>query len=120
MQWYHFEKTSSNRSCRDEEACACLYDGISKLIPIFYLFTYSNKKYIGLSEPPFKKRYANHLKSFNIEKYEKESELSKEVWKIKRNNKLPSITWKIIKRCAPFNKTNSKCNLCLNEKLEMR
>ena len=51
------------------------------------------------------------------EKYEKDSELSKEVWKLKRQNQIPKITWKIRKKCKPFNPTSGKCDLCLNEKL---
>ena len=29
------------------------------------------------------------------------------------------INWRIIRKCAPFNTTKSKCYLCLNEKLEI-
>ena len=80
---------------------------------------YTEKVYIGLSEPAFKKRYANHKKSFRYAKYEKDTELSKEIWKIGRENHVPKIKWNILKRCAPFNKTALKCSLCLHEKLEI-
>ena len=78
---------------------------------------YGPRTYIGICETTFKKRYGNHLKSINHEKYEKDSELSKEVWKLKRQNQIPKITWKIRKKCKPFNPTSGKCDLCLNEKL---
>jgi len=81
--------------------------------------TYTEKKYISLSEPSFKKRYANHKKSFANAKYEKETELSKEVWKIKRANHVPILKWKIRKQCAPFNRAKMRCSLCINEKLEI-
>ena len=29
------------------------------------------------------------------------------------------ITWKIICHCAPINRNSLRCNLCLNEKLEI-
>ena len=45
---------------------------------------YGEKFYIGLAEPKFKKRHANHKTSFANERYEKETELSKEVWRLKR------------------------------------
>ena len=35
------------------------------------------KEYIGMTANSFKERYNNHKKSFNISKYEKETELSK-------------------------------------------
>ena len=41
--------------------------------------TYGEKLYIGLAEPKFKKRFANHKTSFSNECYEKETELSKEI-----------------------------------------
>ena len=75
--------------------------------------------YVGLAETTFKKRYANHKKSFNIERYENETELSKSFWKLKRKNKDPKVTWKIIRKCKPINKSSMKCNLCLSEKLEI-
>ena len=80
---------------------------------------YKETKYIGISETPFKKRFANHQKSFKIEKYKHETELSKEVWEIKRRNYIPKVNWKIIKRCISYNRAIQKCNLCLNEKLEI-
>ncbi|PIK42409.1 hypothetical protein BSL78_20735 [Apostichopus japonicus] len=42
------------------------------------------KSYIGLSSGPFKQRYSNHSKSFRHERYEKETELSKHIWDLKR------------------------------------
>ena len=59
------------------------------------------KTYMGISEGPFKKRFANHKKSFNHVKHKKETELSKEYWKIKNKGEIPN---------------SGKCNLCLNEK----
>lgn len=80
---------------------------------------YGEKFYIGLAEPKFKKRYANHKTSFANERYEKETELSKEVWRLKRKNRSPTITWKTIRRCPPFNRSSLRCTLCLTEKLEI-
>ena len=49
------------------------------------------KTYIGLMETPFKDRYRNHVKSFNNEKYQKETELSKYIWELKDKDKEPMI-----------------------------
>ena len=72
--------------------------------------------YIGITEHLFKKRFCNHKKSFNLKKYEKETELSKYIWKPKEDSKSPSIKWSIIKR---VNSTPNKsfCKLFLMEKL---
>ena len=74
------------------------------------------KIYIGLAETPFKDRFRNHTKSFNHKKYEKETELSKYIWSLKEQDKVPSITWSILKSIK--NPLNSRsCSLCLSEKL---
>ena len=80
---------------------------------------YEDKVYIGIAETTFKKRFSNHKKSFKIERYHKETELSKEVWDIKRRNFTPTVTWQIIKSLNMSNNTNTRCLLCLNEKLEI-
>lgn len=75
--------------------------------------------YLGSAETTFKKRFSNHKKSFNHERYENETELSKAFWKLKRQNKNPKVSWKTIRRCVPTNGSNLSCNLCLSEKLEI-
>ena len=61
----------------------------------------------------FKKRYANHKKSFNNPRYSSETELSKHVWECGDF----SIKWSILKQVSPRTAGRSKCNLCLEEKL---
>ena len=78
---------------------------------------YEPQNYIGLAETNFKKRYANHKKSFNHQKYENDTVLSKELWKLKSENFTTNITWKILRRCAPVNR--AQVNLCISEKLEI-
>ena len=78
---------------------------------------YQPKTYIGISEGTFKTRYANHKKSFNHRKYEMDTTLSKEVWKLKDNNETPTVTWKIKKKCTPLKQNATKCSLCINKKL---
>ena len=77
------------------------------------------KGYFGISATAFKSRYANHKKSFGIEKYKTETELSKEYWKIKRLNGIPSVEWEIIQKCATYNKNSQRCNLCISEKVKI-
>ena len=80
---------------------------------------YKQKVYIGTAETDFKHRFNNHTKSFNLGHYENDTELSKEYWAIKRNHFTPIVTWRIRRKCEPFNTTKRKCYLCLNEKFEI-
>ena len=79
-------------NCLKKETCpmrgACLSENI-----LFYARTncddetYKPKLYKGICETTFKKRYANHKKSFNVEKNKNNTKLSTEYWKL-ANNKL--------------------------------
>ena len=74
------------------------------------------KYYLGLAETTFKERYSNHKSSFKNENGKNSTELSKYVWSLRENNKIPSIRWKIVKIvCSKA--TSSFCKLCLTEKL---
>ena len=64
-----------------------------------------------------KHRFNNHTKSFNLEHYENDTELSKEYWTIKRNHLTPKVT--CIRKCAYFSTTKRKDYLCLDEKFEI-
>ena len=74
--------------------------------------------YIGAAED-FKARYRNHLKSFKNQKYEKETELSKYIWYLKKRNIDYTIKWKILKKTKGYNPVAKSCSLCLSEKVEM-
>ena len=77
------------------------------------------KKYIGLCETSFKKRYANHKKSLKHERYKNSTTLSTEFWRLKNENSNPNITWRIVRTAPPFNLSSKKCQLCLAEKIEI-
>ena len=79
---------------------------------------YKQKIYIGTAETSLTTTENNS--TFNtIQHYENGTELSKEYWTIKRNNFTPKVTWRIIRKCTPFNTTKRICYLYLNEKLEI-
>ena len=54
------------------------------------------KIYIGTAKTDFKHWFNNHTKSFNLEHYENDIELSKEYWTIKCNHFTPKVTCRII------------------------
>ena len=108
-------------NCRQEE---CPLDGHCLSKNVFYEATvtadienYEEKRYKGITATTWKERYGNHLKSFNNEQYEKETELSKEIWRIKRMNKTYNIRWRLIKQYPSYNPITKRCILCLQEKI---
>ena len=78
---------------------------------------YEEKAYKGISKPPFKERFGNHKKSFNNVGYKTDTELSKEVWKIKEQGGNYRISWRALGQFQDFNPANGKCGLCMSEKL---
>ena len=122
----------SNNTAEIEESCNCRnknncsLDGKCWTPDIIYKaqitsnkLKYKQKIYIGIGETDFKYSFSNHTKSFKLAHYENDTELSKKYWTIKQNPFTPKVTWRIIRKCEPFNTTKRKCHLCLNEKLEI-
>ena len=111
-------------NCRNKERCPLM--GLCLEREIVYQATitsnqpaYKEKVYLGISEDSFKTRYGNHKQSFKYTTNRYKTELSKEYWKIKDKKFVPNVTWKIIRKCLPFNPNIKKCHLCLSEKLEI-
>ena len=48
-----------------------------------------------------------------------DTELSKEYWKVKQQNGIPRIKWKVLKKCHAYNQKKRLRILCLNEKYEI-
>ena len=121
------KKPSINKSlcnCRNKEACPL--NGQCQIGEVVYESilasnqpTHKEKKHFGIAEESFKGRLYNHNLSFRNDLYKNDTELSKELWQIKMKNYTPEITWRIIRKCLPYNYNSRKCDLCLNEKLEI-
>ena len=78
-----------------------------------------SETYVGLTADPFKIRYGGHLQAFNHEKYSQKSNLSKYIWKLKKQNLQFSIDWKILDRGKPFSPDSNTCQLCTKEKFHI-
>ena len=113
----------NRKTCNSRQPTKCPLDGNCLSSCIIYKATVSSEKeqvaYIGLTSTTSKQRYYNHNKSFNHEKYENETELSKYVWKIKKKNLRFSITLKIISQATTKRRPSNQCNLCLEEKYQI-
>ena len=111
-------------NCVDKATCSlsqnCLVNNIlCKVVLTSTNPHYKKKIYFGTAESTFNLRYSNHQRSFKFRKYKTGTELSNEVWRMKKSGQTPVITWKIVWRCSPYNPNSKKCYLCLNEKLEI-
>ena len=108
---------------RNKEACPLQNKCMNKDIVYKATISTSNandtKHYIGMTSSTFKERYRNHIKSFTHKKYSNETELSKHIWHLKLNKTDFTIKWSIIKKSISYTGGSKRCNLCLEEKLNI-
>ena len=64
---------------------------------------YKEKVYLGVSETTFKVRYGNHKKSFTKQRHKNDMESLKEYWKVKQQNGIPRIKWKVLRKSHAYN-----------------
>jgi len=77
------------------------------------------KRYIGISDPPFKTRFANHLTSIRNERYMNSTELAKHAWQLKSEGKEFDLKWQIRERSKSYRCESKRCNLCAAEKFHI-
>ena len=77
------------------------------------------KSYIGISSTKWKVRYGNHKFSFTHEHKKNQTALSKHYWGLKNKGLTPDIQWSILKRSNTPKSFDSRCNLCLEEKMHI-
>ena len=65
----------------------------------------------------FKVCCVNHKKQFTKQRQKHNTELPKEYWKVKQQNKIPIIKWKELRKRHTYNQ--KKCILCRNERYEI-
>ncbi len=106
-------------NCRVKKDCPLTGECLVKSVVYKATISHNNTEsvYFGLAGGTFKERYRNHTKSFRHERYEKETELSKYVWSLKRRNIEYNLHWDIVKKCNTIMRKSGICNLCLEEKL---
>ena len=82
----------------------------------YYLHICSSAKYIGVASNSFKERFSNHTLSFNHQKYQHHTSLSKYVGDLKNKKKPFNISWSIVGKAPPYNPSAKTCKLCFLEK----
>ena len=111
-------------NCTNKETCPmnqnCLISNIVYEATLTSdLPDYGEKKYIGLCESTFKKRFNGHKTSFNLERYRNKTTLSTEVWRVKDSGGVPSVTWRVLRKSKSFTPESGRCALCAAEKFEI-
>ena len=76
----------------------------------------SKKFYITLADIAFKEGYRNNTRDFRNQHYEKSTELSKYIWRLKKIEIEYTIHWKDPSHIKGLTKKGF-CSLCLTEKL---
>ena len=116
-------KPATSCNCRNQDECPldnkCQAESIVYKAVVTSLDDGLKKEYIGMTANSFKERYRNHKKSFNLIRYEKETELSKYIWELKFKEKAFAINWSILKHSTPYAPGSMRCNLCNEEKLSI-
>ena len=77
------------------------------------------KDYIGISSTKWKSRYSNHKFSFLHEHLKNQTALSKHFWSLKNKGLTPEIQWFVFKKSNTPKYFDSRCNLCLEEKIQI-
>ena len=80
---------------------------------------YKEKVYLGVSKTTFMVYYGNHKKSFIKQRHKNNTELSKKYLKVKQQNGILRIKWKVLRKCQVHNQKKRQCILWLNEKYEI-
>ena len=77
------------------------------------------KTYIGISSTKWNYRYADHKFPFSHEHLKNQTALSKHFWSLKSKGLTPEIQWSILKKSNTPKCFDSRCNLCLEEKIRI-
>ena len=117
------ERNDQTRHCNCQNSDHCPFNGECLASSIVYEATVDTdntpmlKTYIGSTETPFKQWLVNHLTSFRHDRYENSIELSKHVWKLKREGKTFRMSGRILRKASANSSLSKQCNLCLTKKL---
>ena len=108
-------------NCRKKEECPlngnCL---VKEIVYSADVKTTQNvMSYYGLTERTFKERYNQHQSDFRHAKHRYNTELSKYVHSLKDAGTDFKITWNVQSKAHTYKPGSRRCDLCLQEKLEI-
>ena len=118
--------TSKRNKCNCQTRKNCPMNGLCNLDNVVYQgIIYPNenvndiKTYIGICSTKLKLRYNNHSYSFFHEHLKNQTALSKQFWRLKNKGLTPEIQWSILKKSNTPEYFDSRCILCLEEKIQI-
>ena len=115
------QENTEKRSCNCRVKGNCLLDGKCLRECIVYqanvIANNECKEYLRTAEGEFKLCYNNHNMSFRYKKRVNDTELSKYLWKLKKENIDYNLQWSIKVYASPYKCGTRKCDLCLTEKM---
>ena len=65
------------------------------------------------------KKQKQKLSSFKDEKKKYDTELSKYVWALKKNDIEYNINWNIVQQCPSYTNANKRCPLCIVQQIDL-
>ena len=112
-------------SCNCRNKAQCPLNGNCQATAIVYKASVKSendniKKYLGISEPPFKERFGDHKSSITNKEYSQKTELSKYIWDMKDKGttiNINDVKFSILVKSYPYQAGSKTCDLCLSEKL---
>ena len=115
------EDKKQNCNCRNKQSCPLQEQCQTDALVYKATITTDNSKaeYIGSTETTFKTRYNNHKSSFKHQSKSNQTKLATHYWDKINEDKSPNITWSIAKKSRAYKCGSRKCELCLNEKLQI-
>ena len=117
------ETPGPKRKCNCRRKDNCPLDGNCLEAALVYKadVTAANsvESYIGNTGNDFKERYTQHNNSFRHRHLRKNTTLAGFIWDCKDKNIDYKIKWSILKHGFPYRCGSRRCDLCLQEKLEI-
>ena len=113
----HSEKRSYNCRVNDNRPLdgKCLHECIMYQANV--VTNNECKEYFGTAEGEFKLHYNSHTMSFRHKKRVNDTELSRYLWKLNKENADYNLQWSIKAYASLYKCGARKCDLCLAEKM---
>ena len=110
-------------NCRNKKACPLQNKCMNKDIVYKATISTSNandtKHYIGMTSSTFKERYRNHIKFLHTKNIQTKRSFRNTFGGLKQNKTDFTIKWSITKKSISYTGGSKRCNLCLEEKLNI-
>ena len=117
------ENTEQKRTCNCRCKKDCPLDGNCLVSSLVYkaevTTTNSVHSYIGNTGNEFKERYTQHKNTFKNRNLRNKTTLAGFIWDCKDNHREFKMKWSIVKHGFPYRCGSRRCDLCLQEKLEI-